>query len=82
LLRSQSTETESKVHNLINEPRAYRSILCANFKLQTSFFQNERFLDDQEIEAPRVDNSPSSHAEDTGKKENKGRKHRPVSKAD
>jgi hypothetical protein len=67
---------------LINEPRAHRSILCINFQLQTFFLQNERFLDDQEIEAPRVDNSPSSHAEDTGKKENKSGKHRPDFTAD
>jgi hypothetical protein len=58
------------------------AIICANFQLQTSFFQNERFLDDQEIEAPRVDNSPGSHAENTGKKENKDDKYRPDFKAD
>jgi hypothetical protein len=45
-------------------------------------FQNGSSLDDQEIEAPRVDNSPSSHAENTGEKENKGDKHRPDIKAD
>jgi hypothetical protein len=67
---------------LINEPRAHRSILCVNFQLQTFFLQNERLLDDQEIETARVDNSPSSHAEDTGEKENKGDKHRPDIKAD
>jgi len=45
-------------------------------------FSNERLLDDQEIETARVDNSPSSHAKDTGKKENKRGKHRPDIKAD
>jgi hypothetical protein len=59
-----------------------RTILCANFQLQTFFPQNERLLDDQEIEAPRVDNSPSSHAQDTGKKKNKGGKHRQDPKAE
>jgi hypothetical protein len=46
------------------------------------FFQNGRLLNGQKIEAPRVDNRPSSHAEDTGEKENKGDKHRPDIKAD
>jgi len=58
------------------------AIICANFQLKTFFLQNERLLDDQEIEAPRVDNSPSSHAKDTGKKENKSGKHCPDIKAD
>jgi hypothetical protein len=44
--------------------------------------QNGRLLNGQEIEAPRVDNSPSSHAEDTGEKENKDDKYRPDIKAD
>jgi hypothetical protein len=63
-------------------PTTFRTIPCAKFHLQTSVPQNERLLDDQEIEAPRVDNSPSSHAEDTGEKENKGDKHRPDVKAE
>jgi hypothetical protein len=64
-------------------PTTFRTISCANFQLQQTFFlQNERLLDDQEIETARVDNSPSSHVEDIGKKENKGDKHRPDIKAD
>jgi hypothetical protein len=63
-------------------PTTFRTTPCANFQLQTFFLQNERLLDDQEIETARVDNSPSSHAEDTGEKENKGDKHRPDIKAD
>jgi hypothetical protein len=46
------------------------------------FFQNRSLLDGQESKAPRVDDSPGSHAEDTGEKENKGDKHRPDIKAD
>jgi hypothetical protein len=39
-------------------------------------------VDEKTIEAPRVDTSPSSHAEDTGKKKNKGGKHRQDPKAE
>ena len=46
------------------------------------FFQNWSLLDGQESKAPRVDNSPSSHAKDTGKKKNKGGKHRQDPKAE
>ena len=46
------------------------------------FFQNRSLLDGQESKAPRVDNSPSSHAQDTGKKKNKGGKHRQDPKAE
>jgi len=66
----------------VNAPPHSGLSLAPTSSYKHPFFQNRSLLDGQESKAPRVDNSPSSHAEDTGEKENKDDKYRPDFKAD
>jgi hypothetical protein len=66
----------------VNAPPHSGLSLAPTSTYKHPFFQNRSLLDGQKSKAPRVDKSPSSHAENTGEKENKGDKHRPDVKAD
>jgi hypothetical protein len=59
----------------------HRPFHCNSFQLETFVFYIRKLLDDQEIEAPRVDCIRCANVEDARKKENAGGEHRPDSKA-